>query len=305
LKATLDWSYDLIGRGEQHLLNRLSTFSGGATLAAAEAVCAAPPVMVQDVLPMLGQLADQSMLVLDVAGIEPRYRLLETVREYGRERLAEAGEAEAIASAHQRWTVELTRLAAPRQPGNGWLDAFRRLSPDIDNVRAALERSIASDPATALQLAHNLWVYWLWDGHLVEGRAWLEAALAANPEPTLRRFWTLIGLCAIVGRSGDTATHARRGLEALEIARLLDDPVAIGWTHQVIGIAHWASSQLPLALQDFEAAAEVGRAGFPAGEAAARHALAATRWTMGDRDGARQSVDAALALTTALADDAI
>ena len=305
LKATLDWSYDLLGPTEQHLLNRLSAFSGGATLGAAEAVCAAPPVMAADVLPMLGELVDQSMVVLDTAGIEPRYRLLETVREYGRERLAHAGEADVIASAHERWAVDLTRAAAPRQPGNGWLDAFRRLGPDIDNVRAALERSLVRDPAIALQLAHNLWVYWLWDGHLVEGRAWLEAALAANPEPTPQRVWTLIGLCAIVGRAGDTATHARRGLEALEIARQLEDPVAIGWTHQVIGIAHWASSQLPLALQDFEAAAEVGREGFLAGEAAAHHALAATRWTMGDRDGARRSVDAALALTAALPDDAI
>ena len=305
LKATLDWSYDLLGPREQHLLNRLSGFAGGATLGAAEAVCAAPPLVAPDVLPMLGELVDQSMVVLDTAGIEPRYRLLETVREYGRERLADSGEAEAIASAHERWAVDLTRPAAPRQSGNGWIDAFRRLAPDIDNVRAALERSLASDPPTALQLAHNLWVYWLWDGHLVEGRAWLDAALAANPAPTLQRVWTLIGLCAIVGRAGDTATHARRGYEALEIARQLEDPIAIGWTHQVLGIAHWASSELRLALEDFEAAVEVGRSGFPAGEAAALQGLAATRWTMGDRDGAERSIDAALALTAALPDDAI
>jgi predicted ATPase/DNA-binding SARP family transcriptional activator len=305
LKATLDWSYDLLGPGEQHLLNRLSVFSGGATLGAAEAVCAAPPVTSLNVLPMLGELVDQSMVVLDTAGMEPRYRLLETVREYARERLVDAGESDAIASAQQRWADELTRPAAPRQAGNGWLDAFRRLAPDIDNVRAALERSLAHDPEIALELAHNLWVYWLWDGHLVEGRAWLEAALAANPDPTPLRAWTLMGLCAIVGRAGDTASHAARGAEALEIARRLDDPMATGWAHQVLGIAHWASSQLSLALEDFEAAAEIGRVAFRAGEAAAEHAIAATLWTMDDRLGARRHVDHALELTAALPDDAI
>jgi predicted ATPase/DNA-binding SARP family transcriptional activator len=305
LKATLDWSYDLLKPGEQRLLNRLSVFSGGATLGAAEAVCAVPPVTASDVVPMLGELVDQSMVALDTAGLEPRYRLLETVREYARERLADAGESETIAYAHQRWAVDLTQPAAPRQLGNGWLDAFRRLAPDIDNIRAALEGSLAGDPSTALDLAHNLWVYWLWDGHLVEGRAWLEAALAANPDPTPQRVWTLIGLCALVGRAGDTATHARRGAEALEIAEQLDDPVATGWAHQVLGIAHWAASRLPLALDDFEAAREVGRVGFPAGEAAAEHAIAATHWTMGDPVAARRHVDNALALTAALPDDAI
>jgi predicted ATPase/DNA-binding SARP family transcriptional activator len=305
LKATLDWSYDLLTPEQQDLLNRLSVFSGGTTLGAAEAVCAAPPITQQDILPMLGELIDQSMVALDTSGIEPRYRLLETVREYGRERLVDAGESEAIGSAHLRWAVELTRPAAPRRAGNGWLEAFRRLAPDIDNVRAALERSIAGNPQTALELVHNLWPFWLWDGHLVEGRAWLEAALAANLDPTPLRVWTLFGLGAILGRSGDTATHAHRGAEALETARRLDDPVATGWAFLNLGIAHWASDQLSLAMADFEAAVAIGRPAYPAVEAAAEHALAATRWTMGDRAEARRHVDDALALTAALPDDAL
>ena len=305
LKATLDWSYDLLTLEQQVLLNRLSVFSGGATLGAAEAVCAAPPIAQRDILPMLGELVDQSMVALDSSGIEPRYRLLETVREYAHERLASAGESEAMGLAHQHWAVDLTRPAAPRRSGAGWLDAFRRLGPDMDNLRAALERSLVGDPGAALELAHNLWPYWLWDGHLVDGRASLEAALAANPEPTPLRAWTLIGLGAILGRAGDTATHAERGAEAVEIARRLGDPLATGWALQSLGIAHWASDQLSLALADFEAAAEIGRSGFPAVEAAAEHALAATQWTMGNRAEARRHIDHALALTAALSDDAL
>jgi predicted ATPase/DNA-binding SARP family transcriptional activator len=305
LRATLDWSYDLLTPEQQHLLNRLSVFSGGASVAAAEAVCAVPPMTRPDILPMLGELADQSMVALDTSAIEPRYRLLETVREYAYQRLVDGGESEAIESAHQRWALELTRPAAPRRTDVGWLDAFRKLGLDIDNVRAALERSLARDPTAALELVHNLWPYWLWDGHLVEGRAWLEAALAADPEPTPLRAWTLLGLGAILGRSGDTATHARRGTEALEIARRLGDPVATGWALQNLGIAHWAADQLSLALTEFEAAVAIGRPALPAVEAAAEHALAATRWTMGERAEARRHVDHALALTAALPDDAI
>jgi len=305
LKATLDWSYDLLSPEQQALLNRLSVFSGGATLGAAEAVCAAPPMTQRDILPMLGELIDQSMVALDISGIEPRYRLLETVREYAKERLVDAGESEAVWSTYRRWAIELTRPAAPRRGATGWLDAFRRLGPDIDNIRAALESSLDGHPATALELAHNLWPYWLWDGHLIEGRAWLEAALSANPDPTPLRVWTLMGLGAVLGRTGDTATHAQRGAEALETARRLDDSVATGWALQNLGIAHWASDQLSLAIADFEAAAEIGHPAFPAVEAAAEHALAATRWTMGDRAEARRHIRHALALTAALPDDAL
>jgi len=305
LKATLDWSYDLLSPEQRALFNRLSVFSGGATLGAVEAVCAAPPMTQQDILPLLGELVDQSMVVFDNSATEPRYRLLETVREYAHERLAEVGESDAIGSAHQRWALELTSPAQPRRAAPGWLDAYRRLAADMDNVRVALERSLVGDPATALELVHNLWPYWLWDGHLVEGRAWLEAALAADPDPTVLRAWTLMGLGALLGRTGDTARHAQRGAEALTLARGLGDATATGWALQNLGIAHWASDQLVLAMEDFRAAVEIGRSAFPAGEATAEHAIAAVCWTMGDRAEARRHIDYALALAAGLADDAI
>jgi predicted ATPase/DNA-binding SARP family transcriptional activator len=305
LRATIDWSYDLLTPEQQAVLRWLAVFAGRISPDAAEAVCAPLDIGPGRLLAVLGELVDQSLLVPDAGSSPPRFRMLDTVRDYGRELLVDEGEAEDAERALIRWAVALTAPAAPRRPGHGWLEAFRRLGPETENLRSALERAVARDHAAALELAHNLWPYWLWEGHLVEGRAWLEAALAANPDPVLLRAWALIGLAALLGRAGDTAEHARRGMQALEIARRLDDPIATGWALQILGIAHWAADDLPLALQDFEAAEAIGRSAFPAGLAAAEHALAAACWRMGDRPMARRHVDEALALTAALADDAI
>jgi len=304
LRATIDWSYQLLTLEQQAVLRWLAVFAGRVSPAAAEAVCEPLGIGAGRLLAILGELVDQSLLVLDAATAPPRYRMLDTVRDYGRGRLADEGESEAVEAAFLRWAVDLSAPAAPRRAGSEWLAAFRRLGPEIENIRSALERAVARDPASALRLAHNLWPFWLWDGHFVEGRTWLEVALAANPEPTPLRVWSLIGLGALLGRAGDTAEHGRRGTEALEIARRLDDPMAIGWSLQNLGISHWASDALALALDDFRSAAEIGSAAFPAGRAAAEHALAAVHWTVGDRVAARQHIDRALSLTAALPVDA-
>jgi predicted ATPase/DNA-binding SARP family transcriptional activator len=300
LKATLDWSYDLLSPELQRVLDRISIFASGATVGAAEAVCALPPIDRAAILPILGELAEQSLLILDTSGPEARYRELETVREYGRERLLDRAETGDLGTAHTRWAIALTEAAATGRAGEAWPEAFRRVASELDDLRAALERSIASEPESALQLATNLWAYWLWDGHLVEGRSWLEAALAAVPARTSLRARALVGLCALAGRAGDTTEHARRGTEAVEIARELGDAGSLVWALQALGIAYWASDHDDLAVTEFEAAAEAGRAGFPAGEAAALHALAAVRWTIGDRAAARSALELALAATAAL-----
>jgi tetratricopeptide (TPR) repeat protein len=167
-------------------------------------------------------------------------------------------------------------------------------------MRAALERSLVADAAVALQLANQLGSFWLWDMHLVEGRSWLEAALAAVPERTHLRADALLGLCAILGRAGETGEHARRATEALEITEELGDAAASANALQLLGISHWASDQLDEAVEDFSAAVESGRRGFPAGHAAALHALAATMWTRGDRVRARDLVEQALDATASL-----
>jgi predicted ATPase len=190
LRATLDWSHDLLDAAERALFRRLAVFAGGCTLEAAEAVCGAPdggedPPL--DVLEGLASLVEKSLVRQDAdPGGEARFGMLETIREYGLERLDESNEGAARRRRHTSFFLELARAAepsllGPEQPA--WLD---RLDAEHDNFRAALARTQppAGAPAdaaaldTGLRLAGALLWFWYLRGHVSEGRGWLHALLA-------------------------------------------------------------------------------------------------------------------------------
>jgi len=176
LRATIDWSWALLAEGDRRLWRRLSVFSGGWAIPAAEAVCAGDGLEAAEVLEGLVRLVDRS-LVVAVGGEPARFWLLESLRAYGAERLADAGEAEAVAARHTAWCLG---LAGTGGQGNdeAWLE---RVRADYDNLRAALDRALAApDPDTALRLAGALAWYWAADHH-DEGRRRIEAALALAP----------------------------------------------------------------------------------------------------------------------------
>jgi non-specific serine/threonine protein kinase len=185
LRATLDWSYDLLSEGEQRLLDRLSVFAGGCTLEAAEAVCSGEGIAAREMLDLLGSLVNKSLVLLEEREDNPqgagRYRLLETVLQYGQERLAAAGGAPAARDRHLAWCLALAEEAEPRLTGpeqGAWLD---RLEAEHDNLRAALGWALEGGEAeTALEFAAALWRFWYIRGHLGEGRRWLEQALARD-----------------------------------------------------------------------------------------------------------------------------
>jgi predicted ATPase/DNA-binding SARP family transcriptional activator len=187
LRATIDWSWELLDDTDRRLLRRLSVFSGGWTVAAAEAVCGGDGLEPGEVLNGLFRLVDRSLVV--AAGGDPaRFRLLETLRAYGAERLAEAGETQAVAARHTAWSLELAEEAAGHRTARPWL---RRVAADYDNLRAALDRAVAApDPDTALRLAGALGWYW-WTDRTIEGRQLLAGALALAdgqpPTPQLAR----------------------------------------------------------------------------------------------------------------------
>jgi predicted ATPase/transcriptional regulator with XRE-family HTH domain len=189
LRATLDWSYDLLSEPEQALLDRLAVFAGGWTLAAAEAVCVGEGVEGWEVLDLLGSLVNKSLVQTEEAGGEVRYELLETVRQYGQERLAVAGGAAAVRDRHLAWCLALAEKAAPHLTGpeqGGWLT---RLETEHDNLRAALvsARETGADEL-GLRLAAALSHFWYIRSYCSEGRGWLEAALARGGSawPTAR-----------------------------------------------------------------------------------------------------------------------
>jgi predicted ATPase/DNA-binding CsgD family transcriptional regulator len=183
LRATLDWSFDLLNEPERAFFSRLSVFGGGFDLDAAEAVAGGDGIHYQQGLDLLVRLVDRSLVqVEDLDGGETRYRLLETVRQYARERLDAAVAAE-VRRRHFEFFAALVEQAGPHLQGGpheaGWLERIRL---EHDNLRSALHWSAANLPGEGLRLAGILGVYWYVVGQLDEGRRWLEGALAAAGE---------------------------------------------------------------------------------------------------------------------------
>jgi predicted ATPase/Flp pilus assembly protein TadD len=179
LKAALDWSYDLLSDQEQILLCRLSVFAGGWTPEALGGGCAVDTrIHKWDVFDLLTSLVDKSLVVDEERNGQARYRLLETVRQYGRKRLAESGESNELRARHCDFYLELAEIAQPKLRGQEqsiWID---RLEREQDNLRAALDWSFAEADRTnlGLRLAVALAQFWLVRGLYAEGRFWLTKA---------------------------------------------------------------------------------------------------------------------------------
>jgi non-specific serine/threonine protein kinase len=185
LEATVGWSYDLLSPTERRLLCRLSVFAGGWTLDAAEAVCAGDGIKAAAMLDVLSHLVDKSLVVADEdpAG-NRRYRFLETVRQYARERLLRSGRLTRWRDRHLAFFFELARRAEPHLHGPDQVVWLNRLQIEHDNLRAALEWCVTGKTSTdtALRMVCALWPFWNRRNHFGEGRQWVERALAAYPD---------------------------------------------------------------------------------------------------------------------------
>ncbi|MBE1489884.1 AfsR/SARP family transcriptional regulator [Plantactinospora soyae] len=196
LRAVVQWSWDLLDEVEQRLARRLTVFAGGADLDAVERVCGPLGADVLDVLP---SLVDKSLV--EAGG--GRFRMLETVRAFGAERLVEAGEAERLRAAHAAYFLDLARTGDERLRGAEQLDWLRRLDADRDDLHAALRRAVAGpDTGTALRLVAALSFYWWLRGLRGEGAALaaqLIERLDAGPPPGLEEEYALCLLHASLG----------------------------------------------------------------------------------------------------------
>ncbi|MER7730932.1 BTAD domain-containing putative transcriptional regulator [Streptomyces erythrochromogenes] len=181
LRAVVDWSWELLTEPERALLRRLAAFPGGATAEAAEEVCTGGPVEAYDVLDLVTSLADKSLLVTDGDG---RYRMLETIRAYGLERLAEAGEEEAVRRAHAAYFTGLARAADPYLRRSEQLQWLARLTAEHDNLSAAVRGAIAAgDARAAVRLVAAAGWYWWLGGHKADGAQLAARALALPDRP--------------------------------------------------------------------------------------------------------------------------
>ncbi|HET8846640.1 MAG TPA: tetratricopeptide repeat protein, partial [Ktedonobacteraceae bacterium] len=180
LRATLDWSYDLLSAQCQRLLRQLSVFMGGFTLEAVEAICIDEQATEGETLELFIQLVDKSLVVVEPQQQAERYRLLETVRQYAGEKLRSAQEQKLTRVRHQDWYLALAEQSALALKSGGKREWLERLELEHENLRVALRLAQESDPATGLQIAGALAPFWYMRGYSQEGHYWLESLLVGS-----------------------------------------------------------------------------------------------------------------------------
>jgi len=244
LRAVVDWSYDLLFSDERRLFCRLATFTGGCGLTAAEAVCADEQVPAGEILDVLSRLVDKSLVIAPDDAGEARFSQLQTLWQYGRDRLTESGEADTMRARHGAYYRQLAGQAHQGLRGAAgpmWRD---RLVTESGNLQAALDWYIAAaDADTALSLTSGMAWLWFITGDFLEGARWLGAALGAEGPrrpgvEATARLWH--GYC--VGMSTDPAAGVIECEEAVAVLRDNDDRVrlaeALVVSATVLGFAH-------------------------------------------------------------------
>jgi predicted ATPase/class 3 adenylate cyclase len=230
LRAAIDWSYNLLSESERVLLRRLSVFAGGWTLEAAETVSAGGAVDVASILDVLTSLVEKSLVLAETHHGEARHELLETVRQYARERLVEAGEVADVRSQHRDWYLALAEQAAPGLQGLEQANLFERLETELDNFRAALDWSLTEDGRTdaGMRLSVALWEFWRTRDHHGEGSSWLERALAHDSTAsTSVRAKALSAAGSLARSQGDYERASALVEESLVVFRQLGDKLGV------------------------------------------------------------------------------
>jgi len=227
LGAAIDWSYDLLDEPERVLLLRLSVFAGGFTLEAAEDVCSGEGLAEYEVLDLLSHLVDKSLLLTE--GDEIRYRMLETVRQYGREKLEASADLDPVSLRHAGYYLTLAEEAETGLRGPDQVAYFRRLEGEIANFRAALSWTLdRAEPSEelaqlGLRLTVALWLFWNIQGS-TEGHRWVEEALRKSTGRTAVRARALGGAGWMSLWGGDYGRATSLLEESIALFRELGDP---------------------------------------------------------------------------------
>jgi non-specific serine/threonine protein kinase len=231
LRAAIDWSYDLLSEQEQVLFRRLSVFVGGWTLGAAQVVCLGDGIEAEQVLDLLTDLVDKSLVMRREQDQETRYQMLETIGEYAREKLDETRVVERLRQRHCDYFIVLAEQAEPKLKGGEQFEWLDRLELEHDNLRSAWEWAIESDIKLAVRLASALLNFWRMRGNPGEGREWATKLLERTAQ------WSNVALRArALGVAGllahlqsDFASARPLLTESLAIARRLADQKQIAF----------------------------------------------------------------------------
>ena len=231
LRGAITWSHDLLGDAQSILWRRLCLFSGGFTLAAAERVASIAPLDRDRIEALLADLVDQSMVVFD--SDRDRYRVIEAMREYGLERLQDAGEVSPVAAQHRAWMVERAEVADRSWFGPDQAELLAEMTAEAENLRAALEscRQTGADEDGLRLSTASLW-YWVTRASLGEAARWFEAFMGRSPDPALvaRASWRAGYIAVLQGRHSE----ARELLERADrLAEQADDPATRAYARMI------------------------------------------------------------------------
>ncbi len=304
LRATISWSYDLLDEREAAVYRRLAVFAGSFDITAAEAVCAGGAVAAEDVFELMTQLVAKSLLSVDDA-CRARYRLLDTIRQFGAELLESSGERDDVARRLRAWAQDL----AERQRDVTELDL------DHDNIRAALASGLQDEPDAALLLAATVWRLWLDRAYLTEGARYLSAALARTSEPKETRARAQLAAGSLAVRLGEPPEIVAyvRGAETtarqIEEPKLLADVLHAEHLYLMPSVFMVKAPGLPpgfagIASPLAEALELASASGADDIAASALHASALMHVYRGDLDGARSALESALERLDLVAADA-
>jgi predicted ATPase len=309
LRATLDWSHDLLDSAERAVFRRLAVFFGGFTLHAAERIAAGGDIRPEAMLELLTRLADKSLLRVEHARGNSRYFFLALIRDYARERLAEASESDLARRVHLEYFTELAELAAARIErfeGKAGLEAeLDRLDDELPNIRRAFEfAQEAGHPVAALRIAGPLGRYAYLRGHYHEIRQWMDAAVTSCPDAAADlRAKALLGSGRLALLQCDYAPAVRRLEAALRLYRELSDPRGIASSLQVLGSVAREQGRYARAVElHAESLAIAEAAGDRWATASAHGYLAFASWLQRDFVRAGEEASTALAIFRDLGD---
>jgi predicted ATPase/DNA-binding CsgD family transcriptional regulator len=259
--AAIEWSYHLLAEPQRAVFRRLCVFAGGCTLEAAEAIAAGNGIAAGSVLEHLAQLVDQSLVEAADWNGRMRYRLLEVIRQYGQARLRASDEGETISRRHCEWYRALAEQAEPALSGQDQAAWMERLEAEHDNLRAALQWSLAHDSGeAAASIAASIWPFWLVRGYLTEGRYWLDRILDQLPVRSAARSKTLLAAGIMAGRLGNVERAQHLLTESIDLFRAGGDQKRLAFALFTLGVGAQRQGDYEAARLRLAESLEVSRA---------------------------------------------